>query len=253
MARTLNIPISVTALVISIGFAAHGATGGLSFVAGTDQTCISSNSLPDHPTGQFPNPGNPHSMRAQDISICVPSAPEKGEVAQPVTVTGIARNGVLIRPGTADYYDARSPRGHSRDRSSGWNLEAMGASETLGLDANNAHVDYRGLYHYHGMPPALAETGDGTRVGWAADGFEIHYVGTSAKPSWMLKAGTRPTAPGGAYDGTYVEDYEFVAGAGNLDACNGAFTQTGEYVYFATDTYPFYPRCLYGTDITHIR
>ena len=89
-------------------------------------------------------------------------------------------------------------------------------------------------------------------VGYAADGFEIHYVGTSAQPSYRLLPGTRLGGPGGAHDGTYVEDWQYIAGSGNLDACNGA-TVNGQYVYFATDSYPFYPRCLYGTEITRFR
>ena len=68
---------------------------------------------------------------------------------------GIALNGVQFRPGTADYYDAQSPRGFSRDSSSGWNLEGLGARELLGMDNNNAHVDNRGLYHYHGVADVI--------------------------------------------------------------------------------------------------
>ena len=252
MRRTFNIPLTVTALTIALGLAVQAATGSVSISEQRGETCVTSNGLPDHATGDFPRKGNPHAIREQQVSVCVPSDPQKGSTPRDVAVTGIAKNGVLIRPGTADFYDASSPRGHSRDPSSGWNLEAMG-SGVLGLDQNNAHVDHRGLYHYHGMPPSLAETSGSTLVGWAADGFEIHYVGGSAKSSWMLKAGTRSTAPGGAYDGTYVEDFEYVRGAGNLDACNGAETRDGQYVYFATDTFPFFPRCLYGTDITLIR
>ncbi|MFT4960768.1 MAG: hypothetical protein ACI92Z_001852 [Paracoccaceae bacterium] len=68
----------------------------------------------------------------------------------------------------------------------------------------------------------------------------------------MLKSGMRPSGPkdpGGAYDGQYVQDWEYVRGLGNLNDCNGAMLG-GEYVYFVTDAYPFYPRCLYGTKIT---
>lgn len=43
-----------------------------------------------------------------------------------VKTVDIAKNGIIIRPGTADYFDASSPRGHSRNRSSDWNLDGMG-------------------------------------------------------------------------------------------------------------------------------
>ncbi|WP_298356308.1 YHYH protein [uncultured Litoreibacter sp.] len=238
--------------VATLTTAVYALTNRVALAKSANEICITSNGIPDHAVGQFPNRGNPHSIKSQNIKVCVTSNPQKGNRAQEVETVGIAENGIIIRPGTADYYDASSPRGHSRDRSSGWNLDGMGPGNTLGLDANNAHVDNRGIYHYHGVPEALAKTSDDTLIGWAADGFEIHYVGGSAKPSYMLKNGTRPTAPGGAYDGSYNEDFEYVRGYGNLDQCNGAMLD-GEYVYFATDAYPFYPRCLYGTDFTRIR
>ncbi|MDC0135966.1 YHYH protein [Sulfitobacter sp.] len=52
--------------------------------------------------------------------------------------------------------------------------------------------------------------------------------------------------PGGAHDGTYVQDYEYVAASGTLDECNGTMID-GQYVYYATDTFPFFPRCFKGT------
>ena len=245
--------IALTLGLVSLtGVAAYAATQSVSITKSGGDICVASNGIPDHATGQFPNRGNPHSIKTQNIKFCVTDSPRKGNRAQMVPTIGIAENGIIIRPGTADYYDASSPRGHSRDRSSGWNLDGMGPDNTLGLDRENAHVDNRGIYHYHGVSPSLAATSDDTRIGWAADGFEIHYVGDNARSSWMLKRGTRPTAPGGTYDGTYNEDFEFVSGLGNLDQCNGGMVN-GTYTYFATDAYPYFPRCLYGTDITRFR
>jgi len=142
-----------------------------------DRICIRSNGLPDHATGTFPNSGNPHRLREQNTRVCVPAKPVKN--AQPREhrgSVGIAVNGVLIRPGTADWYDASSPRGHSRDRSSGWNLEGMGSAAKLGIDHSSAHVDNRGLYHYHGVPTGLLPSLSNSRIGWAADGFELHLA-----------------------------------------------------------------------------
>ena len=252
MQRFFNTSLLTTTLIIGLGAVAWAATNSVDIDTSGDTLCITSNGLPDHATGQFPNRGNPHRLQAQQTRVCVPASPVKSDRAQQVETTGIAKNGVIIRPGTADYYDASSPRGHSRDAASGWNLDGMGARQALGLDNQNAHVDQRGLYHYHGVPPALADVADGTLIGWAADGFEIHYVGDQARASYMLKTGERPSAPGGAHDGTYNEDFEYVRGLGNLDQCNGTMVD-GRYVYFATDTYPFFPRCLYGTEITRIR
>jgi hypothetical protein len=211
------------------------------------QTCIQSNGLPNHASGQFPNKGNPNSISAQRISVCVTANPVRKSRANEISrgAIGIALNGVMIRPEAADYWDPSSPRGFSRDASSGWQLEPMGPGNKFGLDSNNAHVDMRGLYHYHGMPSGLGTAKDGTQIGYAADGFEIHYVGSKVKSGYALKSGKRPDGPGGNYDGSFVEDYQFT-GNGDLDQCNGGMLN-GKYVYFATDTFPYYPRCLWGT------
>lgn len=219
-----------------------------------DQRCIRSQATPAHSVGQFPTRGNPHSFRPQDLTVCVDATPEKtGQVTRSTSASGITLSGILLRPGTAEYYDPNGRRGFSRDRSSGWRVEGMGAASQLGMDHANAHVDHRGLYHYHA--PADIWTADliggdsASLIGYAADGFEIHYIGDQARSSWQLKSGTRPAganSPGGRYDGTYEQDYAYRAGSGTLDECNGA-TVEGRYVYFATDTYPFFPRCFKGT------
>ncbi|MEW7007842.1 YHYH protein [Lentilitoribacter sp. EG35] len=226
---------------------AISATNQVKITTSNGQRCIQSNGIPDHSIGQFPNKGNPNFISTQNTKLCVTMTPSKGSQAKDLRgSTGFTLNGVTIRPGTADWYDASSPRGHSRDRSSGWNLDGMGPGNTLGLDQNNAHVDNRGLYHYHGPSKSIMNAAQGTLIGYAADGHGIHYVGSNQTSSWQLKKGTRPSAPGGAYDGTYNQDFEYVAGSGSLDECNGA-TVNGEYKYFATDTYPYFPRCAFGT------
>ncbi|MEP0941516.1 MAG: YHYH protein [Rhizobiaceae bacterium] len=211
-----------------------------------NQRCITSNGLPNHRTGQFPNSGNPNRISTQNVKLCVTTNPRKGNRARTVRGSvGVGINGVQFRPGTADYYDPGSRRGHSRNRSSGWNLDGLGAAQMLGMDSNNAHVDNRGLYHYHGIANALVRSGKGSLIGWAADGFEIHYIGSKARSGYRLKKGTRPSGPVGKYDGTYVQDWQYVGGSGKLDQCNGG-TLNGKFVYFATETFPFLPHCLWG-------
>ena len=51
--------------------------------------------------------------------------------------------------------------------------------------------------------------------------------------------------PGGNYDGTYVDDWEFT-NAGDLDACNG-MTVNGQYGYYVTESYPWVMGCISGT------
>ena len=95
------------------------------------------------------------------------------------------------------------------------------------------------------MPDKLININGKTLMGYAADGHEIHYVGKEAKTSWILKKGKRSSQPFGIYYGSYLHDYEFKEETGNLDECNGGIVNN-KFVYFATDTFPFYPRCLWG-------
>lgn len=105
-----------------------------------------------------------------------------------------------------------------------------------------------------------------TLIGWAADGFPIYarYGYSSAtditsalktvKSSYQLKKvpdSNRPAATLFAM-GTFTQDYEFVAGSGDLDECNGRTGVTpefpkGTYHYFATDTFPYLQRCVKGS------
>lgn len=233
-------------LLLAMTAPSHAAQNSVSVEKNQGRICISSNAIPNHATGKFPSRANPNAIREQRLRFCVTAAPQKsGRITRLDSgAVGVALNGVPFRPFTAGRYDPNARNGHSQRSNSPWHVEAMGAPGGLGLDTNNAHVDKRGLYHYHGIPKGLLGTVADSIIGYAADGFEIHYVGNAAQSGWQLKSGTRPNGPRGTYDGTYEQDYEFT-GAGNLDECNGAM-MNGSYVYFATDTYPFVPRCLWG-------
>ncbi|MEO1138008.1 MAG: YHYH protein [Pseudomonadota bacterium] len=233
--KTLGITLALTLL------ATGPVQANVTITVDGDQRCITSDGVPDHATGPWRAGAT---VEEQDHRFCMDATPElTGTITRRARISGITLTGIPLRPGTAEYYDPSSERGYSRDPSSGWNVEGMGG---LIMDAQNAHVDGQGMYHYHGIPSAVTDGLDGTLFGYAADGFEIHYAGTRAQSSWQLKSGEREFGPGGAHDGTYEQDYEFVAGSGTLDECNGALVD-GQYVYFATDTYPFFPRCFKGT------
>ncbi|MEO9650234.1 MAG: YHYH protein [Roseobacter sp.] len=211
-----------------------------------EMTCILSNGVPNHAMGRFPNKGNPNSFQEQTLKFCFPTTPRISKtVTEGLMTVGVSITGVPIRPYTAGYYDANGRRGIGRDPSSGWRQQAMHNPRLLGIDAQNAHVDKSGLYHYHAVSKdLLAGTGSGL-IGYAPDGFEIRYDPSKFRSSWHLKTGRRPTEPFGAYDGLYEEDFEYAEGRGPLDACNGVMLD-GAYTYFATDTYPFFPRCFKG-------
>ncbi|MEW6278935.1 MAG: YHYH protein [Candidatus Eremiobacterota bacterium] len=208
---------------------------------------ILSDGIPGHATGRFPNAHNPNTMRPQHYEFRVPRHPRENPVASwPRGRIGVAVNGVPFDPGTAEFW-LGDPR-------YGWRYEAIGSLD-LGLDDNRAHVQPTGAYHYHGLPTGLIGQLGGrrkaVRIGTAADGFPIYNDwcgGRPVQPSYRLRHGERPGYPwpGGRYDGTFTQDYVYIAGLGDLDECNGH--GTGEdYHYHATEAFPFLPRCLRGT------
>ena len=230
-----------------------------------DKRVIVANGLPDHPPARVPNPDNPPRITAHRYRYTSPLVPTPA--ARPVPLMrqpfGIALNGVVFDPGTAETWQ--------NNRDSGWRYEALGGAFSLGLDTNHGHVQPSGAYHYHGIPVALlARLSQGrpglTLLGWAADGHPIYGrwghrdPGNPASPvvvlrsSYRLKSGTRPTTggqPGGKYDGVFVEDFEYIAGSGDLDVCGGRFGVTpefpkGAYHYALTDDFPFISRFFHG-------
>lgn len=229
-----------------------------------DRRVIRSNSISEHDTGRFPNGGNPNGISEQDVEFSIPLQPVMASrpTFYSLGTFGVAVNGVIIEPQAAEWYLG--------ERDGGWQYDPLGGAIALGLDENHAHVQPDGTYHYHGLPTGLLTTlgldphQESPLVGWAMDGFPIYarYADDSGSvrelaSSYRLKSGSRPSGgdqPGGTYDGTFLEDWEYVAGLGDLDQCNGTTVTTAEfpqgtYAYFLTATYPFIPRCFTGTPI----
>ena len=236
---------------------------------------ITSDGLPDHPPGQFPTRGNPNTISAQKYAFRVTMDPQPTDEPPPrgKVLFGVALNGVPFEPGTAEVW---SPQGRTQGQGD-WRYEAMTGGINLGLDGHHAHVQPSGAYHYHALPTGLYERLAGRPVtqapdqmvllGYAADGFPFYGpwghadaddAGSDMKKlaaSYRVKEGSRPTgkdSPGGAYDGTYTADWEYVEGLGDLDEHNGRIGVTPEYpagiyYYVLTETHPYIPRSFYGT------
>ncbi|MEZ6139498.1 MAG: YHYH protein [Zavarzinella sp.] len=227
---------------------------------------IQANGIPNHKVGAFPNRGNPHRIAPQRYYYRIPAKPELSGRITPLELGnfGIAVNGVPFDPGAAEWYLGV--------RNSEWRYEALSDAVPLGIDANYAHVQPTGAYHYHGVPTGLMTVlkvrpdQHSPIIGWAADGFPIYALYgysksdsaqsaiVTLKSSYRVKLGTRPTgrgAPGGRYDGTFTADYEYVKDLGDLDECNGRFCVTpdfpeGTYAYFLTKDWPIIPRAYHG-------
>ena len=229
-------------------------------VSGTTRT-IRSNGIPAHPVGAFPNRGNPHTIGPQDYLLTVTTEPKRTGRATDARrwLWGVAVNGVPFEAGTAEYWHG--------ERRGGWSYDALGGAVRLGLDANHAHVQRTGAYHYHALPTGLlrqlgwSTDAHSPLIGWAADGFPIYAITGDlgngiqrVRASYRLKSAARPGGdePDGAHDGAFVQDWQYVAGSGDLDECNGAVTRSaefpdGSYAYFITEDYPFVARCWKGT------
>ena len=236
---------------------------------------LAANGVPDHAVGTFPNAGNPNTIAAITVAATYTLSPSytgtKTTLGGPAGVTGYVLNGLKIDAGTAGSCNNSGSSCSLIDNSGGWSIEALGQSSfNFGTDANNAHVQPGGSYHYHGMPEGFITKRGGnsskmTLIGWAADGFPVYarygYSSASDKTSALkvIKGSyqlvttansSRPSTTTYAL-GTFTQDWQYVAGSGDLDECNGRTGVTPEfpngiYHYYATDTYPFLQRCVKG-------
>lgn len=234
------------------------------------QRRLVANGIPDHAIGAFPNAGNPNRPSEQNVDFQTTLAPVATKGAGLASkISGYALNGVKFDPGTAEACDETCAN-RGRGRNGEWRIEALGQRFfDFGVDANNAHVQPNGAYHYHGMPIGMMPQGGRvatmTLVGFAIDGFPIYAryghsaamdVASALRPmrsSYRLKttpdAGRPPTSV--APMGTFTQDYEYVAGLGDLDECNGRTDASpefpkGAYHYYVTDSYPYVQRCVKG-------
>ncbi len=217
-----------------------------------------------------------------NLSGSMTTSPTVGNTMTPVKLPGFAINSVKMDPGTAGTCTDSATSTTSGCNYAGgngtWRMEALNDPTVspwkfdFGTDDSNAHVQPNGQYHYHGMPTNLitkrnsASTTTMTLVGWAADGFPIYAnYGYSAaanassalkemKGSYRVKSSPNAGRPATSLFamGHFQQDWEYAAGTGDLDECNGRNGVTpefpqGTYHYFITKTYPFIQRCVKGS------
>lgn len=239
-------------------------TSTVSVSCSTSTRSMTGNGVPDHITGTFPNGKNPNKIGAVSVNFQASLNPAAtGSTTALAHVIGYANNSVKFDPATAESYQNAGV----------WKIEALNQTYfPFGTDASNAHVQPDGAYHYHGMPEGyMDKLGKGQAMvllGFAMDGFPIYgrYGYTTAndaasaikviKPSWRMKTTPDAGRPSTATVpmGTFTQDYEYVAGLGDLDECNGRTGVTPEfpngiYHYFITDAYPYVQRCIKGSSL----
>ena len=257
-----------------------------------DIRSINTNNMPDHDfcyknQASIPVPQDYQFQVTADPTIS-PNLPISivNAIGRPDIYFGIALNGVLIAPAPATPFIFENTL--TGEFNWDWvfeptNNQGQGA-DWVALDCASAHTGPQG-YHYHGnmfeygeniqvgLSTTTTPPANPVQIGWAADGFPILYRFAPdangnlilPQPSYQLKSGDRPGdgvgSPCGPYNGKYTNDYEYVAGLGDLDECNGIAQsitlntangiETFDYFYVITDDFPQVPRCFKGTpDLT---
>lgn len=210
---------------------------------------MKTNALPNHANGAFPNAGNSNKISSQNTSYLLPLNPKLSGESKWARETGVALNGIKFELETAERFVCETGEVYR--------IEAFQDLVNLGLDFNHAHVQPKGAYHYHGVPTELVklidEGEDLIQVGFALDDFPIFYSKSGKyKPSFQLSTDKRTgnlcayTTPktsikkdlkNSSPDGTFVSDWLYKEGLGNLDECNGTMIN-GTYAYFVTNEYP---------------
>jgi len=240
--------------------------GDLSISVGNGTCTFTSNNIPNHDVGQGGAFATP--VSAVNNSYTISASPVFAASTTALTLeydNAILLNGVKVDLFAAACFGVADEKIGCNDINQPWRFDPMSPLNNFGTDTHNAHTQPDGAYHYHGNPKALFDFSTAIEspvVGFAADGFPIFgsYFddnGTvrKAESSYRLKTGSRPSGngnPGGNYDGTYRDDYEFVEGIGDLDECNG-MTVDGIYGYYIIDEFPYMLGCFSGTPNSSFR
>ena len=227
-----------------------------------NQRIMTTNALPNHETGAFPNASNPNTISAQDVTWTLPLVPKFVGQAQEVYETGVSLNGVKFEPGTDERVTCDSGEVHP--------IEGLQTVADLGMDLNNAHVQPNGAYHYHGISSLMVEVFssdvDLVHVGFARDGHLLYYSKSGKySPSYKIGSGNRSGSGclytprqgnavdfGSVKDGALTDDWEYDASYGDLDQCNGTMID-GIYSYVITNEFPYISRCLMGEFAAEVR
>ena len=209
-----------------------------------------SSGIPSYSIGPWPQ--NPNTPTNQNYLLRFPRQPQVKtgtKTNTPLGRIGLLTNGVPI-------YNAMDGRSYNNQNI--WHQNAN-VVEAVSFDSCLGHPDNGGHYHHHEIPTcldAISPSQHAPIFGYAFDGYPIYgpygYANADGSggvrrilTSYRLRSITqRTTLPNGTvltpsqygpavsstYPlGYYLEDYEYVAGLGDLDAYNGRFAVTPDY------------------------
>lgn len=227
----------------------------------TNNVYVTATCIPDYSIGPWAS--NPNTPVNQNFVFKITRNPVQNTgnpVSTPLGHIGVWSNGVSV-------FNAKD--GMSYNNQGIWFRDAL-VFEGISFDNCLGHPAPNGEYHHHVNPTCLYDDTDDTQhapiIGYAFDGFPIYGAygfdnvnGTGVfrkmQSSYQLRNITsRTTLPNGTvlqpsqygpaigtqYPlGSFLEDYEYVPGSGDLDEHNGRFCITpeypsGVYAYFVT-------------------
>ena len=235
---------------------------------------IGSNGLANHSMGIWPNT-NTTMAQSQDWVFAITTQPVTKPIKYPVrpdSEIGIAINGVPFYSVVGRFQD-RLVSATDPSEEEIYTENIVETNGYAGPDAGNGYLTDNDAYVYR-MDPVLLYTKNpdahSPLLGFALDGYPIYgpygYANSDGSggiirntSSYQLKTDFRLVqqniqngtkyATLGSPSGVYIEDWQYVVGAGTLDQHNGRFVITpeypfGTYAYFVTvdqNLKPVYP------------
>lgn len=195
-----------------------------------DVMVVTTNNIPTFEFVQM----TPNDLQAQDLVYEIPLSPVAADTPGAM---GLGAVGVTVT-GLSVFAAFEAPQDGYRDPY----LDGL-------LDYCNGHTAQQGFYHFHARMDCLFDATDlvGLVYGYAFDGYEM------VSP-WICvdEACTEVREVTSSYvriddDGLGAfEAWEYRAGAGDLDECNGMVGADGVYRYHITDEFPYVPFCYHG-------
>jgi hypothetical protein len=243
-------------------------SGSLKISLKDDKCIFTTNAIPNHHFNDGAETFR-NKVSEQNITYSIPQSPSMNTKLTALSLrtdNAIFLNGVKLDLLAAGCFGIGSGFIGCNDANHPFRYDPMSPLNSFGTDSHNAHTQPDGTYHYHGNPLAMFSANSTIAspvIGFAADGYPIYgsYFddnGTirKAKSNYVLKDNGGPRAevifagktyaPGGVYDGKYIDDFKYDAlSGGDLDECNG-MTVNGQYGYYVTDAYPWVLGCFKG-------
>lgn len=167
-----------------------------------DWMVVESDCLPNHPTGNFPNPTNPNRIRAIQLKYWIPMHPKKAANTSrtPFGPIGIAINGI-------PFFNQ-------------YNAEGGDAVRLETFDSCCGHPNQDGMYHYQQYPTCIKSPFKDPQgkhspiIGYMFDGYPIYGPnGEDGKPPTDLDSSNGHEDPIRGYHYHVTKGYPYLIGS----------------------------------------